>query len=66
MEQTKYVMIDPPMGWRFGFPITITREEYNSITNFMEWCISKGYPRDIAEPMGKWFSVRIIDTDEYR
>ena len=36
------LMIDPPSGWRYGFPKRIPREHQHRAT---EWMIEQGYPR---------------------
>ena len=41
--------IDPPMGWKYGFPREVTIEEYESGTDLKELCIKHGYPKDLAD-----------------
>jgi hypothetical protein len=43
-----YVSIDPPSGWKYGFPKYIFKEEYEKITDLKEWCIQQGYPIEEA------------------
>lgn len=53
------ITIDPPSGWKYGFPKSITLEEYNTITSFKDWCIDNGYPKRVAESYGKHFYVSV-------
>jgi hypothetical protein len=41
IEQNKIQMIDPPSGWRYGFPKQIPA----NITNVVEWLLENGYPQ---------------------
>lgn len=54
-----YYTIDPPEGWRYGFPKAVTEEEYNKITDLKEWCVSNHYPRDVAISYGEHFNIGI-------
>lgn len=55
----KLILIDPPSGWRYGFPKPITQEQYKEITNLKEWCIENGYPKKEADSYGECFYVSI-------
>jgi len=55
----EYILIDPPSGWRYGFPKRITKEEYHSIKDLKEWCISNGYPKSEADSYGDYFNIGI-------
>ena len=55
----KLILIDPPSGWRFGFPKAVTQEQYKEITSLKEWCIENGYPKKEADSYGKWFCIGI-------
>ena len=54
MEKTKetskkeLLLIDPPSGWKYGFPKAITQEQYKSITDLRQWCLDNGYPSSEA------------------
>lgn len=37
------VFLDPPSGWRYGFPKSIPSEEYG-LVDIREWLIDNGYP----------------------
>lgn len=53
-------MIDPPEGWRYGFPKVIPED----IGNVKEWLISKGYPKELIESYGKHFYCRYWQETE--
>lgn len=42
----KRTMIDPPSGWRYGFPkeLTVTEDE-----NINEWLVKNGYPQSMID-----------------
>jgi len=49
-------MIDPPSGWRYGFP-----KAYDRVTDgddFMAWLVREGYPQAEIDRMGDQFHVR--------
>lgn len=50
------VMVDPPSGWRYGFP----KERPKDLGNmtFDQWLISEGYPKKEIEKMGDHFFIR--------
>jgi len=60
MSQNKMILIDPPSGWRFGFPKAIEKEKYKEIKNLKQWCIDNGYPKEEADSYGEFFNIRII------
>jgi len=39
----KRTIIDPPEGWRYGFPKPIP----DDITDLSEWLFGEGYPMDM-------------------
>ena len=52
--------IDPPEGWRYGFPKKLPPEHRARAT---EWMIEQGYPRKLTE--GSHFYCRMWnDSDE--
>ncbi len=51
--------IDPPSGWKYGFPKAVTQEQYKSITDLKQWCIDNGYPKSEADSYGKHFHIQI-------
>jgi len=54
------VFIDPPEGWKFGFPKTVDEEIYNSWNEleFHRWLVDNGYPRRLIESLGDQFHIR--------
>lgn len=65
MEKTKetskkeLLLIDPPSGWKYGFPKAITQEQYKSITDLRQWCLDNGYPSSEAILYGNYFHIQI-------
>jgi hypothetical protein len=55
----KVISIDPPQGWRWGFPKYISVEEYGTLQSIKEWCIKNGYPKEEADSYEHFF-IRII------
>jgi hypothetical protein len=55
--------IDPPGGWKYGFPKPVTKEEFDKITSFREWCINNGYPKEEADLYGEHFYVQISEKE---
>ena len=47
-------MIDPPGGWRYGFPKEIPED----IDNTQQWLIENGYPESEIKALGDSFFVR--------
>jgi hypothetical protein len=47
-------MIDPPSGWKYGFP----KEIPEHINNTRDWLIDNGYPEKEIEAFGDNFFVR--------
>ena len=47
--------IDPPEGWRWGFPRVWDSEVY---PDAIEWIIQCGYPRNLVAEYGSHFHVR--------
>lgn len=48
-------IIDPPEGWKYGFPKTTTRKP----KSYKAWCIRNGYPKKLADSYGEHFYVGI-------
>lgn len=46
--------IDPPSGWKYGFPKPIPE----NITNTIEWLVENGYPETEIEKLGEYFFCR--------
>lgn len=55
----KLILIDPPSGWKYGFPKAVTQEQYKKITSLKEWCIENGYPKKEADSFGNFFYIGV-------
>ena len=53
-------MIDPPSGWKYGFP----KELPKGITNTMAWLVENGYPQKEIDRMGDHFYCRHWNQEE--
>ena len=51
----KVLMIDPPSGWRYGFPKELTVDGTQTVT---EWLVDNGYPKLLIEKLGEHFYCR--------
>jgi hypothetical protein len=47
-------MIDPPSGWKYGFPKPIP----TNVVNVKEWLVENGYPKSEIDRYGDWFYCR--------
>jgi len=47
-------MVDPPSGWKYGFP----KAKPEDATNTIAWLLSEGYPQSENEKMGSSFFIR--------
>lgn len=54
-----FLTIDPPSGWKYGFPKAVTQEQYKLITDLKQWCIDNGYPKAEAHSYGDYFHIQI-------
>lgn len=43
------LMIDPPDGWRYGFPKPIPKEHLHRT---LEWLVEQGYPKELITERG--------------
>lgn len=50
----KRKMIDPPSGWKYGFPKEIPVD----VKDTRKWLIENGYPESEIEALGDYFFVR--------
>ena len=48
------LMIDPPSGWKYGFP----KELPTGVVNVNEWLVDNGYPQKEIDVCGDYFYVR--------
>ena len=50
------VNVDPPMGWKYGFPKVFDTEADGVMR---EWLIREGYPQTEIDKYGETFHVRM-------
>ena len=54
-------MIDPPSGWKYGFPKEVPSPTPSNMT---EWLVENGYPRGEIDRMGEHFYCNHWETEE--
>ena len=52
--------IDPPSGWKYGFP----KELPDGVEDINQWLIENGYPKQEIEEYGEYFSCIYWTDDE--
>lgn len=57
----KVTYIDPPAGWKYGFPKIIPKEHQERASL---WLVEQGYPKEILEEYGEHFYVRMWEQEE--
>jgi hypothetical protein len=55
-------MIDPPEGWRYGFPKAIPQDQQHRA---LEWLVEQGYPQQQIDALGDYFIVRMWEDVRY-
>ena len=58
-KKENLILIDPPSGWKYGFPKVVTQEQYKSIKDLKQWCIDNGYSREEAKSYGDYFHIQL-------
>ena len=58
-KMTKVHMIDPPSGWRYGFPKVIPE----GVTDTIQWLLDNGYPQHEIDNCGDHFHCRHWEED---
>ena len=59
----KVLMIDPPEGWKYGFPKPVP-EEYHTLGDDFDlkrWLVNEGYPQQLTT--WRWFRCRFWEKD---
>jgi hypothetical protein len=59
----KVLMIDPPEGWKYGFPKPVP-EEYHTLGDDFDlkrWLVDEGYPQQLTT--WRWFRCRFWEKD---
>ena len=53
-------IIDPPSGWKYGFPKLIP----DDVINVREWLVEQGYPQELIDEFGEHFYCRYWDEPQ--
>lgn len=56
----KVLMIDPPGGWKYGFPKVLPKEAQG---RNLDWLVENGYPAEEIEKMKDHFYCRYWEQD---
>ncbi len=61
MSKIKVQFIDPPQGWKFGFPRPLVKN-----VKVKKWLIESGYPEELIKEFGDHFYCRyyILEISE--
>jgi hypothetical protein len=54
------IWVDPPSGWRYGFPKVFDTKD----GDMYEWLTANGYSKEVRESYGEHFYVRQWVADE--
>ncbi len=54
----KIVYIDPPEGWKYGFPKAIPEDKLKGISRISDWLVEEGYPKSVIDNYGAHFFYR--------
>ena len=54
------LMIDPPSGWKYGFPMALP---YPKPENTIAWLVEQGYPQAEIDSYGQYFYCRYWETE---
>jgi hypothetical protein len=55
MAKKMVTFIDPPAGWKYGFPKAVPDPQPE---NMLEWLLEQGYPQKEIDACGKHFYTR--------
>jgi len=58
-EATKFLMIDPPSGWKYGFPRPLDKKVDQPLE---EWLVENGYPQELIDK-GMTRHCRYFESD---
>jgi hypothetical protein len=59
--KSKKIWIDPPEGWKFGFPAIYDPDTDGQMS---EWIVNKGYPIEVIKEYGESWAVRCWPAEE--
>ena len=54
VEEEVIRMIDPPSGWKYGFPKAVP----DDVADTMKWLVENGYPQKEIDSCGECFYCR--------
>jgi hypothetical protein len=54
-------IIDPPSGWKYGFPKPIPEDRKNDV---LVWLVEQGYPQSEIDNLEDYFPCRYWEQDE--
>ena len=60
-EKEMQIWVDPPEGWRYGFPAIYDPEKDGQMS---EWIVRKGYPLQTIKEYGESWAVRCWPVEE--
>jgi hypothetical protein len=65
-RKMKVTMIDPPMGWKYGFPRVLPKhlEINTNIKEVQDWMIEEGYPKEVIDAHGDYFPIRFWEEEQ--
>jgi hypothetical protein len=55
----KVLMVDPPSGWKYGFPKPIPTD----VTDRLKWFVENGYPQHEIDACGDHFYCRYWEEE---
>lgn len=58
----KVMMIDPPAGWKYGFPKPLPKK-FDTWEESQAWLISEGYPQSEIDACGDHFYCRYWEQE---
>lgn len=56
----RFLYIDPPSGWKYGFP----KRMPESVKDVNTWLIDNGYPKEIIDQLGDSFYFRMWKAED--
>jgi hypothetical protein len=54
-------MIDPPSGWKYGFPKALPDPEP---VNIIKWLVENEYPKEEIDKLGEYFFCRHWEEED--
>lgn len=59
---SKVLMVDPPSGWKYGFPKPLPAD-YPESESIFPWLLSEGYPQSEIDACGNNFYCRYWEVE---